>query len=202
MPNTGASRLIGVPLGTRVVLRHLLPGGEQATDSLGELAALDATSVTVRTRRGPVIVDLADVLLAKVVPPTPPRAWRVAAFLRRAHVAVLDLDCALAEPSVRLVDELVGEGLPVFLLAHGSGRASDQLRRLGLQRWEPLVLTAPAPGVGTPSPDAYVAAHEEIERRLGRRVGTAEVHLTDARLEGVDAARVFGWQARMFTPPS
>ncbi|GAA5159368.1 hypothetical protein [Ornithinimicrobium tianjinense] len=193
--------MIGVPLGTRVVLRHLLPGGEQATDSLGELAATDSTSVTVRTRRGPVTVDLADVLLAKVVPPTPPRAWRVAAFLRRAHVAVLSLDCALTEPSVRLVGELIGEGLAVVLL-DDSDRASELLRDHGLERWAPLVLAAPALGALTPSPEGYAAAHQEIERRLGRRVGTAEVHLTDARLEIVDAARVFGWQARVFTPPS
>ena len=44
-------------------------------------------------------------------------------------------------------------------------------------------------------------AHAEIERRLGRTVGRGEVHFTDDRPANVDAARVFGWQARVFTLP-
>ncbi len=43
------------------------------TDSLGDLVAVDATTCTVRTRRGDDVVVLADVTAAKPVPPPPPR---------------------------------------------------------------------------------------------------------------------------------
>ncbi len=72
--------------GTRVVVRRLrddlppgaptgtLHGGEPPfTDVLGDVVAVDATGVTVRTRRGDVTVPAAAVVRAKVVPPAPPR---------------------------------------------------------------------------------------------------------------------------------
>ena len=86
-----APALITAPIGTRVVVRHLIEGGERATDSLGELVARDGTSLTVQTRRGRVRIPLADIVVGKPVPPADAR-WRVASFLQRARVAVLDLD--------------------------------------------------------------------------------------------------------------
>ncbi|ALE06804.1 hypothetical protein AL755_17295 [Arthrobacter sp. ERGS1:01] len=72
--NQALARLAGLPLGTRVVVRYRIPGG--STDALGELAARDALSCTVATRTGEVVVALADVQLAKEVPPPPPRRDR------------------------------------------------------------------------------------------------------------------------------
>jgi hypothetical protein len=66
-------RLLGLPMGTRVVVRHLIEGGARASDALGDLVARDDTSVVVQTRRGPEHIALADVLLCKPVPPPPQR---------------------------------------------------------------------------------------------------------------------------------
>ncbi|GLY44254.1 hypothetical protein Amsp01_102770 [Amycolatopsis sp. NBRC 101858] len=60
-----------LPLGTRVVVRYRIDGG--FTDALGNLVARDDTTCTVDTRRGPVVVDLSAVALAKPVPPPPVR---------------------------------------------------------------------------------------------------------------------------------
>ena len=58
------------PAGTRVVVRYRLPDG-RATDALGWLHATDDTHVVIATKRGLETVTLADVLLAKEVPPPP-----------------------------------------------------------------------------------------------------------------------------------
>lgn len=75
-----ASEFRALPLGTRVVVRHRLHGEARgATDALGELTALDATTCTVATRRGDVTIAFADIVAAKPVPPPPaprPRAQR------------------------------------------------------------------------------------------------------------------------------
>ncbi len=63
--------LQSLPQGTRVVVRYRI--GEQLTDALGDLIALDDDSCTVRTRRGDAVVPLSDVTAAKPVPPAPPR---------------------------------------------------------------------------------------------------------------------------------
>lgn len=67
-----ASEFRALPLGTRVVVRHRLHGEQHgATDALGELVAVDAVSCTVATRRGEVVIALADIVAAKPVPPPP-----------------------------------------------------------------------------------------------------------------------------------
>ncbi|MHA7281579.1 putative acetyltransferase [Arthrobacter sp. TMS2-4] len=68
---TPADLLASLPLATRVVVRRRVDAG--FTDSLGELVAFDATSCTVRTRRGDDVVLLVDVTAARAVPPPPPR---------------------------------------------------------------------------------------------------------------------------------
>ncbi|GAA1678114.1 hypothetical protein [Microbacterium lacus] len=65
-----ADFLRGIPIGTRVVARYLLPDGS-ATDALGELRERDAVSVVIETRRGLQRVGLATVVAAKAVPPPP-----------------------------------------------------------------------------------------------------------------------------------
>lgn len=64
--------LLDLPLGTRVVVRYRIEGG--FTDALGPLLARDATTCTVETKRGLVVVPLDAVVAAKPVPPPPVRA--------------------------------------------------------------------------------------------------------------------------------
>lgn len=74
---TWAERIGGWPLGTRVVVRHLVESGS-ATDALGDLIAIDAQSCTVATRRGEVVIATASIVAAKPVPPPPVRRPRPA----------------------------------------------------------------------------------------------------------------------------
>lgn len=202
LPQMGTEILPGAAVGARVVVRYLIDGGRRATDALGELAARTPGSVTVRTRGGPVTIEVADVVAAKAVPEAPTRRWRVAPFLRRAGVAVLALDCLRAadgsadEATASLVGELVSAGVPVRLWAQDGPRARRELERLGLSRLAPLLLAPAGPGT---EDQAYAAAHADVEERLGRAVGRAHVHLVDPRPAAVDGARAFGWQARVFT---
>lgn len=70
----------GWTVGTRVVVRYRIertrPGGPGQTDALGEVVALEATAVTVRTRSGDVRVPTAAITAGKRVPPPPPRRGR------------------------------------------------------------------------------------------------------------------------------
>ena len=70
-PASPAAALRSLPAGTRVVVRYRLDEG--FTDALGELLTCTADEASVRTRRGDVVVRLADVVAAKPVPPPPPR---------------------------------------------------------------------------------------------------------------------------------
>ncbi|MDQ3383507.1 MAG: ferrous iron transport protein A [Actinomycetota bacterium] len=65
--------LAGVPIGARVVVRHLIEDGDRATDALGPLLEHTGTHLVVDTRRGRVRVALEDVVAAKAVPPAPAR---------------------------------------------------------------------------------------------------------------------------------
>jgi GNAT superfamily N-acetyltransferase len=55
----------------RAVVRHRLARG--VTDALGDLVAMDADTVSIRTRGGLVVIERADVVAAKEVPPRPSR---------------------------------------------------------------------------------------------------------------------------------
>lgn len=68
--------LAGVALGTRVVVRYLIEGGERATDALGILTAREAGTLQIQTRRGMASVPVDQVVAAKVVPPAPQRRPR------------------------------------------------------------------------------------------------------------------------------
>ena len=74
------AELRALPLGTRVVVRYRLHGAEHgATDALGDLVAIGDGSCTVATRRGEVVISLADILMAKTVPPPPAPRLRASA---------------------------------------------------------------------------------------------------------------------------
>jgi len=61
--------LLGVKLGTRVVVRTRIDGG--FTDALGILHSRTQTQCVVETKRGLVTVSYADVVATKEVPPPP-----------------------------------------------------------------------------------------------------------------------------------
>ncbi len=75
-PPAPARILTRLPIGTRVVVRYLIEGGERATDALGYLRSVDETGCVVQTRRGDAHIDFADVVAAKPVPPPPQRRTR------------------------------------------------------------------------------------------------------------------------------
>jgi hypothetical protein len=62
----------GWSAGSRVVVRRRLPDGGLG-DVLGDLLEVSDDGVVVATRRGPVRVAGADIVLGKPVPPPPPR---------------------------------------------------------------------------------------------------------------------------------
>lgn len=68
---TNQDPVSGLRPGMRAVVRRRIDHG--VTDTLGELVALDAATVSVRTRRGLEIIDRAAVVAAKEVPPRPAR---------------------------------------------------------------------------------------------------------------------------------
>ena len=100
-----------------------------------------------------------------------------------------------------IVDELINAGTPTFIFTNGTDRVPTELERVGLSHLVPVLLNSHTLGFAKPTPEAFAGAHAEIESRLGRAVGRAEVHFTDDNPANVDAARVFGWQARVFTRP-
>jgi GNAT superfamily N-acetyltransferase len=68
---TNPDPIEGLRPGMRAVVRRRIPGG--VTDALGEIEAVDAATVSVRTRRGLETIDRALVVAAKEVPPRPSR---------------------------------------------------------------------------------------------------------------------------------
>jgi N-acetylglutamate synthase len=98
--------------GVRAVVRHR--EGTALTDAVGQVEALDEHAVTIGTRTGRRVIALADVLLAKQVPPRPSR--RGAAH--RA-LSVADLERLMVEGWPPLERAQLGE----WLLRAGRGYA-------------------------------------------------------------------------------
>ena len=71
--NGPAAFVAGTAIGARIVVRYRLDDDPDAghTDALGYLRAVDSTSCVVETKRGEVTIALADIALAKAVPPPP-----------------------------------------------------------------------------------------------------------------------------------
>ncbi|WP_256842292.1 hypothetical protein [Ornithinimicrobium cryptoxanthini] len=180
--------LSDIPLGERVTVRHRLADG-RASDAVGRITARDRDALTLHTRRGEVHIPLDAVLVHRVVQAVP---WRIARFLGRAEVAVLDLGTVLrhADVTTPLLVELERAGTPLFLLTADGEGAATSLAEAGLGVFAQHLLDGDCP-----------AAHAEIEARLARVVGPGLVHFTDERPPSVETAREWGWQARVFTPP-
>jgi len=77
---TGPDPLDGLRPGIRAVVRHRIDkgargvqGAEALTDALGDLVAIDADTVSIRTRNALVVIERATVVAAKQVPPRPSR---------------------------------------------------------------------------------------------------------------------------------
>lgn len=186
-----------IPLGERVTVRHRLADG-RASDSVGRVIARDDTTVTLQTRRGEVRIVLEAVLVHRVVQAVP---WRVARFLRRAEVAVLDLDTVLRHEEVTapLLSELERGGVPFFLLTADPDGHAARLAGSSVSSLAPRLLAAG--DQQQPTLDALAGAHAEMQARLARVVGPGLVHFTDERPASVETAREWGWQSRVFTPP-
>ena len=68
---TDSDPVDGLRPGMRAVVRRRIEGG--VTDALGDVVAIDADTVSVRTRRGVQVIDRVAVVAAKEVPPRPAR---------------------------------------------------------------------------------------------------------------------------------
>jgi ribosomal protein S18 acetylase RimI-like enzyme len=64
---TGPDPVEGLRPGIRAVVRQRIEGG--VTDALGDVVAIDAATISVRTRRGVEVIDRTIVVAAKEVPP-------------------------------------------------------------------------------------------------------------------------------------
>ncbi|RMB61547.1 hypothetical protein [Tessaracoccus antarcticus] len=189
-----------VPDGQRVTVRRRLEDG-RPTDTVGVVTGRDEESVTLETRQGPVRVVLSTVQVFKLVTPAP---WRIANFLRRGELAVLSLSTLLGpdaptEETVELIEDLLGAETPVFLLTEDAGQAVAELEGHGLGHLSPLLLT---PTADQPGSDVLALAHARLQDQLGEVVAAGGVHFTATDPHAVEAARQFGWEARIFTPPS
>jgi len=186
-----------VPIGQRVTVRHRLGDG-RASDTVGRITASDDVAVTLQTRRGDVRIPLEVVLVHRVVQPVP---WRIARFLSRAEVAVLHVGTVLRhlDATTPLLEDLRTAGTPTYLIGAEAELEAERLPSAAGGSRAQFLSTGT---LDQPTAETYARAHGELEKRLGRTVGVGLVHYTDERAEGVEGAREFGWQARIFTPPA
>ncbi len=191
--------LASVPVGQRVSVRRRSEDG-QPTDTVGIVTAHDEESVTLETRQGPVRVQFSTVAMFRLVTPAP---WRIANFLARGELAVLPLSTLLAPDAptqdiADLIDGLITAKTPVFLLTENETGAAAELEGHSLGHLTPLLLS---PDADQPGSDHLALAHARLQDQLGSVVAVGDVHFTATEPHVVEAARKFGWQARIFTPP-
>lgn len=132
-------------LGTRMAVRtRVVPPpehGPRLTDTVGEVVAVDETSITLDSRRGPVVLSRSEIVAAKVVPPRPVRRGAP----HRA-VGVADLHRVMTEGNPPLERAWIGDPGRGWLLRAGggyTGRANSLL---------------PLGGPGLPLPEAVERA--------------------------------------------
>lgn len=188
-----------VPVGQRVTVRRLSDDG-RPTDTVGVVTERDEESVTLETRQGPVRVLLSRVQVFRLVTPVP---WRIAKFLARGELAVLSLSTLLGpeaptQETAELIDGLLTDETPVFLLTENEAQAVAELEGHSLGHLSPLLLS---PETDQPGSDLLSLAHARLQDQLGGAVAAGDVHFTATDPHAVEAARQFGWQARIFTPP-
>lgn len=70
VPSPVPAQPVPPPVGSRVVVRYLLPSG-QATDALGVLLSADEAELVVDGKRGIERIARGSVIAAKQVPPAP-----------------------------------------------------------------------------------------------------------------------------------
>jgi len=109
----------GLRPGMRAVVRRRIEHG--VTDALGDVVAMDAETVSVRTRRGLVVIDRAAVVAAKEVPPRPSR--RGAAHLA---ISMHDLERIMVDGWPPVAREQLG-GWLLRAAAGFTGRANSVL---------------------------------------------------------------------------
>jgi GNAT superfamily N-acetyltransferase len=109
----------GLRPGIRAVVRHRIEHG--VTDALGDLVAMDANTVSVRTRLGVVVIDRATVVAAKQVPPRTPRRGA-----RHLSISMDDLERTMAKGWPPLERAEIGDWL-LRAAAGFTGRANSVL---------------------------------------------------------------------------
>lgn len=191
--------LASVPVGQRVTVRRRAEDG-RPTDTVGVVTEHDHESVTLETRRGPVRILLSSVQVFRLVVPAP---WRISKFLHRGDLAVLSLSTLLGpdaptEATVDLIDALLTDEIPVFLLTENEAQAVAELEGHSLGHLTPLLLS---PETDQPGSDILALAHARLQDQLGGAVAAGDVHFTATDPQAVEAARKFGWDARIFTAP-
>ena len=191
--------LATVPVGQRVSVRRTADDG-RPTDTVGVVTGRDEESVTLETRKGPVRVLLSSVQVFRLVSAAP---WRIAKFLHRGEIAVLSLSTLLGpdaptEATAELIDALLADETPVFLLTENEAQAAAELEGHSLTHLTPLLL---CPADSQPGRDVLALAHARLQDQLGGVIAAGNVHFTATHPQAVEAAREFGWDARIFTPP-
>ena len=191
--------LASVPVGQRVTVRRRSEDG-RPTDTVGVVSEHDEESVTLETRQGPVRVLLSSVQVFRLVVPAP---WRIAKFLLRGELAVLSLSTLLGpdaptQDTMELIDSLLTDETPVFLLTENEALAVAELEGHSLGHFMPLLLS---PDADQPGSDVLALAHARLQDQLGGVIAAGDVHFTATDPHAVEAARQFGWDARIFTPP-
>lgn len=191
--------LAAVPVGQRVTVRRRADDG-RPTDTVGVVTAHDEESVTLETRQGPLQVLLSSVQVFRLVTAAP---WRIAKFLHRGEIAVMSLSTLLGpdaptEATVDLIDALLTGETPVFLLTENEAQAVAELEGHSLGHLTPLLLS---PESDQPGSDVLSLAHARLQDQLGGAVAAGDVHFTATDPQAVEAARKFGWDARIFTGP-
>lgn len=148
--------------GTRVVVRYRLHGAAAgASDALGYLLWLREDRLAVLTRTGVVVVERADVLLAKSVPPPPPRLAARCTPAQLQYVMLAGWPPAqthwlggwLLRSSggyTKRANSVLPLGVPPVDtgLAHAIDRAIDTIEEFYAERGLPAVFTAFGPVAG------------------------------------------------------
>lgn len=104
----------------------------------------------------------------------------------------------VVQPTVDWMEQLRGDGRPVFVFTNGTDAIPRELEQIGLPHLIPATINSAVLGVAKPDRDAYAAAHARIESDLQRRVDPSDVGFIDDRISNVDGARQFGWRAALF----
>ena len=100
--------------------------------------------------------------------------------------------------TVERLETLRARGHRTYVFTNGTDLVPHELELLGLKRLFDGLINSADLGHVKPDHSAYAAAHAVIERDLGRPVAPDEVWFTDDRESNVEAAREFGWEAKLF----